>query len=122
MLLCFENLSHYLICVRVALSHNTFLRVPQTIGSFLLSHFALFVSRAYRCACSGFCGHGNIKSGSVSAVNVAQSRSACIHHPTQQPGSQIISLRVKTEYIPFQTYIYFPKLGLFKACRLSVLM
>jgi hypothetical protein len=30
---------------------------------------------------------------------------ARIHHPTQQPGSQIISLRVKTEYSSFK-HIY----------------
>jgi hypothetical protein len=27
---------------------------------------------------------------------------ACIHYPTQRPGSQIISLSVKTEYSPFK--------------------
>jgi hypothetical protein len=33
---------------------------------------------------------------------------ACIHYPTQRPGSQIISLSVKTKYSPFKP-IFIPK-------------
>jgi hypothetical protein len=33
---------------------------------------------------------------------------ACIHYSTQQPGSQIIYLRVKTEYSTFKL-IFIPK-------------